>query len=162
MPSLPTWFAHMHPALIVSGFSWLTFYIFLRRSWLYLTKVGAISRHRFRNMIGHFWPVNLRYKYFLAIKTLLNYKLEDSNSEKSLSNQLYEVTIIFKSFGRNMNHEQKHFIGQLFLQFIRKQILNGDFTFDDGRSAVIHILDAFYRADAQEYRVFSQAALLIL
>lgn len=51
-----------------------------------------------------------------------------------------------------MNHEQKHFIGQLFLQFIRKQILNGDFTFDDGRSAVIHILDAFYRADAQEYR----------
>ena len=50
-----------------------------------------------------------------------------------------------------MNHEQKHFIGQLFLQFIRKQILNGDFTFDDGRSAVIHILDAFYRADAQEY-----------
>ena len=51
-----------------------------------------------------------------------------------------------------MNHEQKHFIGQLFLQFIRKQILNGDFTFDDGRSAVIHILDAFYRADAQKYR----------
>ena len=99
---------------------------------------------------------------FLAIKTLLNYKLEDSNSEKSLSNQLYEVTIIFKSFGRNMNHEQKHFIGQLFLQFIRKQILNGDFTFDDGRSAVIHILDAFYRADAQEYRFFSQAALFIL
>ena len=92
----------------------------------------------------------------------MNYKLEDSNSEKSLSNQLYEVTIIFKSFGRNMNHEQKHFIGQLFLQFIRKQILNGDFTFDDGRSAVIHILDAFYRADAQEYRFFSQEALLIL
>ena len=55
-----------------------------------------------------------------------------------------------------MNHEQKHFIGQLFLQFIRKQILNGDFTFDDGRSAVIHILDAFYRADAQEYRFFLQ------
>ena len=91
---------------------------------------------------------------FLAIKTLLNYKLDDANSEKSLSNQLYEVTIIFKSFGRNMNHEQKHFIGQLFLQFIRKQILNGDFTFDDGRSAVIHILDAFYRADAQEYWFF--------
>ena len=45
-----------------------------------------------------------------------------------------------------MNHEQKHLIGQIFQKFISKNILNGEFTFDDGRLAVIHILDAFYRA----------------
>lgn len=48
-----------------------------------------------------------------------------------------------------MNHQQKHDVGEIFLRFIRRQVLTGEFNFDDGRSAVVHVLDAFYRAEAQ-------------
>ena len=62
------------------------------------------------------------------------------------------VTLIFKCFGKRMNHQQKHEVGEIFLHFIRYQgltnymdmnniklhviVLTGEFNFDDGRSAV--------------------------
>ena len=51
-----------------------------------------------------------------------------------------------------MNQQQKHAVGEIFLRFIKMQILTGEFNFDDGRSAVVHVLDAFYRAEARVFR----------
>ena len=63
-----------------------------------------------------------------------------------------------------MNFSQKRQIGDLFRKMIglcpifflviiqfrtEKDALTSDLAFDDGRLAVIHVLDAFYRADAE-------------
>ena len=54
--------------------------------------------------------------------------------------------MIFKSFGSALSPQQKHKVGKLFMRFIELNVMIGDFTFDDGRLASVHILDAFFRA----------------
>ena len=41
-----------------------------------------------------------------AIETLDTYEIDEITEEKSLSSQLYEITVIFKSFGGSMTAQQ--------------------------------------------------------
>ena len=68
---------------------------------------------------------------------------------------MYEVTIIFKSFGSALSPQQKHKVGKLFMRFIELNVMIGDFTFDDGRLASVHILDAFFRAGKVSKKLIS-------
>ena len=45
------------------------------------------------------------------------YEFKSNPDEKSLSSQLYEVTMIFKSFGSALSPQQKHKVGKLFMKF---------------------------------------------
>ena len=42
----------------------------------------------------------------IAIETLDTYEIDEITADKSLSSQLHEITVIFKSFGGSMTAQQ--------------------------------------------------------
>jgi hypothetical protein len=82
-----------------------------------------------------------------AVSTITNFEV--SQDQEGFSRQFYELTLMFKCFGKKLNKSQKLQAGKHFEMFINRGVLNHDFAFDDGRLAAIHVIDAFYRGEAE-------------
>lgn len=64
-----------------------------------------------------------------------------------MNEPLYTATVIFKCFGKDFNPSQVYQVAQLFIKLIRCNAVNISNLHKDGRSTVIHLLDACFRAN---------------